>query len=95
MNRKLTLLIERRNYLVAQAAAQRLALVQDLETWRAPLALVDRGMAVMAYVKQHPALPVAVTLLITALRPQRAGKYLMRGWLLWQLGRKLFKPGIS
>ena len=95
MNRKLTLLTERRDYLVAQAAAQRSALGQDLEPWRAPLALVDRSMAVMAYLRQHPAIPVAVSLLIAALRPQRAGRYLMRGWLLWRLARKLFKPRIT
>ena len=89
MKQRLTLLAERRRRLVAQAAAQRTALAHDLQPWRARLALVDQGVAVFRYVGRHPALIVGAALLLVALRPRRAGKWLQRGWLAWQLGRRL------
>ena len=89
MNRKLTLLAERRRQLVVQAAAQRTALAHNLEPWRARLALVDKGVSVFRYIGRHPALMVGAALLLAALRPQRAGKWLQRGWVMWLIGRKL------
>ena len=89
MNRKLTHLAERRRQLVAQAAAQRTALAHNLEPWYARLALVDRGVAVFRYIGRHPALMVGAALLLAALRPRRAGKWLQRGWAVWQIGRRL------
>lgn len=89
MNKKLIRLAERRSLLVKQSAAQRTALTYHLEPWHARLALVDRGMAVFCYMKRHPALMVGAALLLAALRPQRAGKWLQRGWVIWQIGRRL------
>ena len=89
MNRKLTHLAERRRQLVAQAAAQRTALAHNLEPWQARLALADRGVAVFRYIGRHPALMVGAALLLAALRPRRAGKWLQRGWVVWQIGRRL------
>ena len=89
MNQKLTQLAERRHHLVAQAAAQRTALANNMEPWRARLALVDRGVAVVRTIGRHPALMVGAALLLAALRPRRAGKWLQRGWLVWQVGRSL------
>ncbi|MGK2951891.1 MAG: YqjK-like family protein [Thiobacillus sp.] len=89
MNKKLTRLAERRNHLVAQAAAQRTALAHDLEPWRGRLALADQGIAVISYVKRHPALLAGVTLLFAALSPRRVGTWLQRGWVVWQIGRRL------
>lgn len=89
MNRKLLHLAERRNQLVAQAAAQRTALAHDVEPWRARLALADRGVSVLRYVGRHPALMVGAALVLARLRPQRAGKWLQRGWVMWRIGRKL------
>ncbi len=89
MKQRLTLLTERRRRLVAQAAAQRTTLAHDLQPWRARLARVDQGVAVFRYVGRHPALLVGAALLLVALRPRRAGKWLQRSWLVWQLGRRL------
>lgn len=89
MNRKLTHLAERRSQLVARAAAQRTALAHDLAPWRARLALADRGIAALRYVKRHPALMVGAALLLAALRPRRVGTWLQRGWVAWQIGRRL------
>jgi hypothetical protein len=89
MNIKLTLLAERRSRLIAQAAAQRTALAHNLAPWRARLALADRGVAAVRYVGRHPALIVGGALLLAALRPRHAGRWLRRGWLAWQIGRRL------
>lgn len=89
MSRKLTQLAERRQQLVAQAAAQRTTLAYTLEPWRARLSLVDRGVAVLCYVRRHPILMVGASLLFAALRPRRVGRWLQHGLIVWQLGRRL------
>lgn len=94
MNEKLRRLAERREQLVAQAAAQRLALAQNIEPWRRPLARVDQGLAALRYIKRHPAWIVGGVALLAALRPGRAraagvGKWLTRGWATWQLLHRL------
>lgn len=91
MNRKSIQLAERRQYLLAQIAAQRAALAQDFEPWRAPLALADRGMVILGYIKRYPALLLGATLMVTTLRVKHADRWLQRGWVVWQLGRSLFK----
>lgn len=89
MNGKLTRLAERRSLLIAQAEAQRTALAINIAPWRARLALADKGIAVVRYVRSRPALILGVALLVAALRPRRAGTWLQRGWLAWQIGRRL------
>lgn len=89
MNRELTRLAERRRRLVAQAAVQRTALAHAMEPWRARLALADQGVAIFRYIGRHPALIAGAALLLAALRPRRVGKWLQRGWLVWQIGRRL------
>jgi hypothetical protein len=89
MNKKAILLAERRERLVAQAAAQRMTLAQSIEPWRIPLARVDRGLAALRYIKSHPAWIIGGIVLLAALRPGRAGKWLGRGWVTWQMMHKL------
>ena len=89
MNQKLTQLAERRRQLVAQAAAQRTALANNMQPWRSRLALVDRGVAVFRTIGRHPGWIVGAALLLVALRPRRAGKWLQRSLLVWQIGRRL------
>lgn len=89
MNEKLVRLVERRERLVAQAAAQRMALAQNIEPWRAPLARVDQGLAALRYVKRHPAWIVGGVALLAVLRPGNIGKWLGRGWVTWQMVHKL------
>ena len=91
MNKKLTLLAERREYLAAQAAAQRIMLAQSLEPWRAPLALADRGVAALRYIRSHPALLLGTAFVIAVLRPGRTARWLGRVWGVWQISRRLFR----
>lgn len=89
MNNKLAQLAERRRQLVAHAAAQRTTLANNLEPWRPRLALVDRGVSVLRYLGRNPALMVAPALLLAVFRPRRVGKWLQRGLIMWQIGRRL------
>jgi hypothetical protein len=91
MNTKLAHLAERRQRLVAQAASQRTALAHDMEPWRARLALADRGVAMVRYVRHHPGLMLGAALLLAVLRPSRTSKWLRRGWVVWQIGRRLHR----
>jgi hypothetical protein len=89
MSRKLAQLAARRRQLVAQAAFQRTALAHDMAPWRTRLARVDQGVAAIRYLRSRPLLILGVTLLFLAVRPRGAGKWLRRGWLAWQIGRRL------
>jgi YqjK-like protein len=85
MNKTLIRLAERRERLVTRAAEQRVVLAQNIEPYRIPLALADRGIYALRYIKSHPEWLVGVVVLFAALRPGRIGKWLGRGWVTWQM----------
>ncbi len=89
MNKELRRLAERRERLVAQTSAQRVALAENIEPWRVPLTLADQGLSVLRYIGRHPEWIAGIVVLIAALRPGRAGKWLGRGWVTWQVMHKL------
>lgn len=90
MNEKLIRLAERRERLIAQAAAQRLTLAQNIEPWRTPLARVDQGLEVLRFIKScHPLWLVGGGALLSALRLGAVGKLLRRGWMAWQMVREV------
>ncbi len=89
MNAKLSRLAKRREHLIAQAAAQRILLAQDIESWRTPLAFADLGLDVLRGIKRHPVWMVGGVAMLAALRLNRAGKWLRRGWITWQVVQKL------
>jgi len=93
MSTKLSQLAKRRHKLIVQASAQREALQQCIEPWRAPLTLADRGLSAIRYVKSSPMLMLGTMTLLGILRPTRVGKWLHRSWLLLQVTRGwLSKP---
>lgn len=87
-------LAERRRHLVAQASAQRMALAQNMAVWHRPLALADTGLAALRFIKSHPVWIAGGSLLLSSLRPGGLGKWLRRGWLTWQVIRKLRSPKV-
>ena len=91
MNKKLVRLAERRSLLIAQAGAQRSALALNFAPWRARLALADRGIAAVRYVRSRPDLLLAAALLLAVLRPRRVGTWMQRGWLAWQIRQRLIR----
>ena len=89
MNLTFQRIAQRRSHLQAVAASQRPELGQCVERFRAPLALVDHGVEAIHFVRRHPLLLGGVSALFVALRPYRMSKWLRRGWLAWQLVRRL------
>ena len=92
MNKKRAHLAERRSQLVAQSAAQRTALADELAPWRGRLALADQGVAALRFIRRHPAVMAGAALLAAALLPRRVasvGKWLRPGWAIWKIGRRL------
>ncbi len=89
MSKKLSMLIERRSHLVAQAASQRVALAYTIAPWQAPLARVDQGLTVLRYLKHHPVWLIGGGLVLAAFRPGHLGSWLGRGWMAWKILRKL------
>lgn len=85
MGNSLNRLALKRERLVAQAAAQRHALSQDIAPWHKPLARVDQGIVVLGYIRRHPILMIGSMLLLVKTRPHHMGKWLKRGWLAWQV----------
>ena len=79
MNKKLIRLAERRERLVTRAAEQRVALAQNIEPYRLPLALADQGINALRYIRSHPEWLVGVVVLLAALRPSRAPAISRRG----------------
>ena len=89
MSKKRVELAEQRERLIDRAARQRVALRQDIEPWRVPLALADQGIIAVRYVRHHPQWVAGVVILLVVARPARALKWLQRGLISWQVVRKL------
>ena len=90
MNENLLRLAKRRERLVEKAQAQRLALSQSLDVWRKPLAIVDQSLNVLRYIRNHPVVITGgSTVLLSMLRLGKLEKWFRRGWLAWQILRKL------
>lgn len=90
MNKKLLKLAQRRERLVSEAETQRMKLVQTVDTLRPALAMVDKGLAAIRYIKAHPLLMAGSgAVLMKVLRPSRIGKWFGRGLFAWQMVRKL------
>ncbi len=81
MKRKLASIAERRQQLVAQAAQQRVALAKNIQPLQSSLALADKGLNIVRYVKKHPMLVMGLVSLVGLLRPMRAVTWLRRSWI--------------
>jgi hypothetical protein len=90
MNNKLLELAKRRERLIQEAADQRVKLTQAVDVWREPMALVDKGFAALSFIKKHPVwMASGSAILLRVLQPAKVGKWVSRGWIAWQLMRKL------
>jgi len=79
----------RRARLIALAASQRQRLATDLEAWRRPLSLADRGIAAARFIGKHPAWIMGTAMAPLAFRTGGLGGWLRRGFAAWQIVRRL------
>ena len=87
MNTRLIALIRRRERLLVRAEAQRDELAGIVQQWRAPLAVVDRTMALGQTLKAHPLLLLIPLAVLVVLRPSRLIAWAGRGWMIWRFWR--------
>ena len=86
MNHPLQTVTEKRQHLIAQIASQRMLFAQNADSLRKPLAMADKGLNVLRYIKHHPILIAGGSAaLLSIARPSRIWKWYRRGWLVWEI----------
>ena len=80
-----------RQQLLALIEVQRNQFEYNASALHAPLNLADKGLSVARYLYHHPILTIGSTLLLATKRPRGMGKWLKRGWMVWQVARGLRK----
>lgn len=77
-------IIQRRAELITRAAQQRDDIATALGTLRAPLAVADKGVAAVTYVKSHPGIAAAVIVATAVISPRRTLRWAQRALLVWR-----------
>lgn len=88
MNEQMLAVMQRRGELLAKIAAQRGQVAQIGARWQAPLALADQGLAVVRFLRSHPALAAGVVALFVIRRRGVVG-LVKSGWRVWKRYRFL------
>lgn len=83
MNERILELRQRRGELLARIDAQRGQLAEIASSWEGPLALADRGVSVVRFLRGHP-LVVAGAVALVVLRRQGVGGLFRRALLVWK-----------
>lgn len=94
MNTELIRITERKALLVSKIGRQRTELAQVFEPWHEPLAIVDKGLLAIRYLKCHPLLLVGLAMVSVVLRPKISGIWFQRGWMVWKMALAV-KRGLS
>lgn len=94
MNAELIRIAERKASLVAKIGRQRTELAQATTPWYEPLALVDKGLLAVRYLKCHPVLLVGLAIVSVVLRPKFSASRFQRGWVVWKMALAV-KRGLS
>jgi hypothetical protein len=89
MSTRLEEIRSRRAQLVQRAARQRDDIARTLQSLSLPVAVIDRSIALWAYLKSRPALLAVSVILVLALRPRRTFKLIPAALALWQVYRRL------
>ena len=94
MNARLAAIEAKRAQLIERAARERRDVVQTLQLWSRPLALVDRFLAGVRFVLARPPLIAVAVIALVLLRPRRAWTWARRALGLWQ-GYRLLKNKLA
>ena len=82
-------LARRKERLIARAAAQRRVIADAYHRWQKPAAMVDRGVAVVRFLKAHPLLLAVGAVVAAAAGRRNLLRLAGRGWVAWRAGRGL------
>jgi len=79
-------ILQRRARLVAEAQAQRQALVEGIAVCRSVLIVADRGIVWASWLRARPYVVVAAATAVAVLRPKLALEWSARLLALWRVG---------
>lgn len=83
MNERMLELRQQRGELLARIDAQRGQLAEITSSWEGPLALADRGVSILRYLRGHPLLVAGAAALVVLRRRGLAGLF-RRALLVWK-----------
>ncbi|OGS91814.1 MAG: hypothetical protein A2Z95_07845 [Gallionellales bacterium GWA2_60_18] len=75
--------MQRRGELLARIAAQRGQVADTAARWQAPLAIADRGVAAIRFLRERPLLVAGVATLFVIRRRGMLGLVRL-GWMAWK-----------
>lgn len=90
MNEQMLAVMRRRGELLARIAAQREQVAVTAMRWQGPLALADKGLAAVRFMRSNPVI-VAVAVAVLMIRRRGVTGMLTTGWRMW----RLYKSAIS
>jgi len=82
-------LAQRKQSLLSRAETERGMLASGFDALRQPLAIADKGVATVAYLKAHPLILLAGVVVVMLARPRGAMRWLSRGFVVWKAWRAL------
>lgn len=83
MNQQILEVMQRRAELLARIASQREQMAEIREDFKTPLALADKGLAAVRYLRSHPVLVAAVAALFV-IRRRGVFALAMGAWRVWK-----------
>jgi len=79
----------RRERLIARSAVQRVELARELAPWSAPIALIERGLTGIGWLRRHPvAIAIGVAVMVV-IRPRRFLGGVRQGMAAWRIVQML------
>lgn len=83
MNNQMLAVMRRRGELLEKISAQRGQLAEAGARWQTPLALADRGLAVVRFLRARPVLTTGIVALLIIRRRGVMG-LARSGWMVWK-----------
>ncbi len=83
VNKQMFEVMQRRAELLSKIATQREQVAATAMRWQAPLALADKGLAAVRFLRSNPVL-VAAALAVIAIRRRNVAGMLTAGWRMWR-----------
>jgi hypothetical protein len=80
---------QRKQRLLARTARQRVTVAAEVRALDMPLAVVDRGLAVVRFCKSHPLFFVAGAVGVLVVGRRNLATWAGRGWVAWRAWRSL------
>ncbi len=95
MNKRLAILVRRRQELVIEILAQRNDISEIALQWQGPLALVDKGMQAVRFIRNHPGMMSGGLAALLSLRGIGMGGLVLKGWRLLYLYPSILFFGLN